>query len=531
MLQSMGFFEILLITLPFMVVTRFAPSPTGYVHVGNLRSALYAYLFARNKGGKLILRIEDTDQKRFEEDSEENLLNVMKWAGIDFDESPEIGGENGPYRQSERTETYQKYSKELIEKEKAYECFCTTDRLEELRQKQEAAKLPTGYDGFCRDLTRDEITKKIEEGTSYVVRLKVPKDELVLFKDIVRGKVKFASHTIDDQVLMKSDHFPTYHLANVVDDHMMGVTHVIRGEEWLPSTPKHVLLYQAFGWEMPEFAHLPLILNEDRSKLSKRQGDVAVEDYIKKGYEKDELINFIAFLGWNPGGTKEIYSLKELAEVFDLEKVQKGGAVFNIDKLNWFKGVWRQRRLKEFADEKGLGMEVQETKQGGYKINVLTDEDRYVFSEKLHELVKDHLDPKEERDQHFLLRCLYAVKDKIISEPELVEEFIQFYFEVPELDSKLLEHERMNVDAEIAKKALELCVDSLGSLEDWQEGQIKEALISAIQAAEMKNGQVLWPMRAALTHVEFSPGAFESAWVLGKEKTMGLLEQALEQLG
>ncbi len=510
-----------------MIVTRFAPSPTGYVHVGNLRSALYAYLFARNKGGKLILRIEDTDQKRFEEDAESNLLNVMKWAGIEFDEGPEIGGENGPYRQSERTATYQMYAKQLIENDKAYHCFCTTERLEKLRQKQEASKLPTGYDGFCRNLTSEEASEKLAEGVKHVVRLKVPKDELILFNDLVRGKVKFASQNIDDQVLLKSDTFPTYHLANVVDDHLMGVTHVIRGEEWLPSTPKHILLYQAFGWNMPEFAHLPLILNEDRSKLSKRQGDVAVEDYIKKGYEKDELINFIAFLGWNPGGTKEIYSLKELAEVFDLEKVQKGGAVFNLDKLDWFKSVWRQRRLKDFADEKGLTMEVQETKQGGYKIDVKSDEDRHIFTSQLYELVKDHLNDGDERDEHFLYRCLYAVKDKLITEPEHVEEFIQFYFEAPELDPKLLEHERMNVDTETAKKALELCVATLGNLEGWQEGQIKEALINAIQSAEMKNGQVLWPMRAALTHVEFSPGAFESAWVLGKEKTLSLLGEAL----
>lgn len=513
-----------------MVVTRFAPSPTGYVHIGNLRTALYAYLFARNQGGKLILRIEDTDQKRFTEEAEENLLEVIKWAGVDFDEGPGIGGDNGPYHQSKRTEIYREHADLLIKNDKAYECFCTTERLEELRQKQEASKLPTGYDGYCRNLTPEEVEQKKADGVAYVVRLKVPKDEMILFHDLVRGKVKFASHTVDDQVLMKSDHFPTYHLANVVDDHLMGVTHVIRGEEWLPSTPKHILLYQAFGWEAPQFAHLPLILNEDRSKLSKRQGDVAVEDYIKKGYGKEELINFIAFLGWNPGGTREIYSLKELTEVFDLSKVQKGGAVFNVEKLNWFKEVWRQRRLKDLAEENGLGMEVQETKQGGYKIDILTDEDRYIFAEELHNLVEDFINPAEERDEHFMKRCLYAVKEKLISEPENVEEFIGFYFEAPELDLALLENEKMQVDKAMAKQALQLCVDQLSDLEDWQESVIKEKLISAIQAAGLKNGQVLWPMRAALTHVQFSPGAFESAWVLGKEKTILHLQEALQQL-
>lgn len=514
-----------------MVVTRFAPSPTGYVHIGNLRSALYAYLFAKNANGKLILRIEDTDQKRYTEGAEENLIKVMEWAGIHFDEGPSQGGENGPYRQSERTEKYQMYAKQLIEAGRAYNCFCTSERLEELRQKQEAAKLPTGYDGHCRDLTHEEGAQKIQDGEEYVVRLKVPKDEMIVFEDLVRGKVKFASHTVDDQVLLKSDHFPTYHLANVVDDHLMGVTHVIRGEEWLPSTPKHILLYQAFGWEPPHFAHLPLILNEDRSKLSKRQGDVAVEDYIQKGFEKDELINFIAFLGWNPGGTREIYSLDELAEEFDLAKVQKGGAVFNLEKLNWFKGVWRQRRLKDTAEQKGLEMDVQETKQGGYKIHVRGDENRYAFAEELHQLVEPYIDDKEEKDEHFLDRALYAVKEKIIQEPEKVDEFIACYYDAPDLNTELLLNDRMNVDKDVAISSLQLVVDTLKDLQEWNEDVIKEMLVEAIKQAGLKNGQVLWPMRAALTHVEFSPGAIESAWVLGKEKTIGMLEEAISQLG
>lgn len=507
--------------------TRFAPSPTGYLHVGGLRTALYSYLYAKKQGGKIVLRIEDTDQKRQVEGAEENLIRTLEWAGLEFDEGPHVGGENGPYRQSERTEKYQFHAQELIQKGRAYHCFCTAERLEELRQKQEASKQPTGYDGRCRDLTEDEISQQLQDGVPHVVRLKVPKDELILFEDLVRGKVKFASHTIDDQVLLKSDHFPTYHLANVVDDHFMGITHVIRGEEWLPSTPKHILLYQAFDWEPPQFAHLPLILNEDRSKLSKRQGDVAVEDYIEKGFAKEELNNFIAFLGWNPGGTREIYSLDELIEVFDISKVQKAGAIFNLDKLNWFTGVWRQRRLKDDAEAMGLEMNIRETKQGGYQIDIIGDEARYQFAEKLLPLVEDHLDSEQERDQHFLLRCLYTVKDKIITEPDKVEEFIGFYFDTPELDSQLFLNERMKVDEAMTKTALGLCVNTLKDLDSWQEHDIKTALLDAIAAAELKNGQVLWPMRVALTHVEFSPGAFESAWILGKDKTISLLEQAL----
>jgi glutamyl/glutaminyl-tRNA synthetase len=353
---------------------------------------------------------------------------------------------------------------------------------------------------------------------------------MILFEDVVRGKVKFASHTVDDQVLLKSDNFPTYHLANVVDDHLMEVTHVIRGEEWLPSTPKHILLYQAFGWTPPVFAHLPLILNADRSKLSKRQGDVAVEDYIAKGYEKDELINFVAFLGWNPGGTKEIYSMDELIEAFDIEKVQKAGAIFNLEKLNWYRGVWRQKRLKEFAENAGLKIEVQQTKQGGYKLDIVGDEDRYAFSKELKKLVDVYLSDKEERDEHFLLRCLYTVRDKIIQEPEKVEEFIHFYFQTPELKKDLFLNERMEVSLETAKKSLELSLQALKNQEIWTEETIKSTLLEAIQPSGMKNGQVLWPMRVALTHVEFSPGAFESAWVLGRDKTISLLEEALSQL-
>jgi glutamyl-tRNA synthetase len=513
-----------------MIATRFAPSPTGFVHVGSLRTALYCYLFARKNGGKIILRVEDTDQKREVEGAEENLIKVMQWAGIEFDEGPHIGGEKKPYRQSERTETYRYYAKQLIDAGKAYYCFCTEERLEQLRQKQEASKLPTGYDGHCRTLTGDEIKENQLNGVSSVIRLKVPKDEMILFEDVVRGKVKFASHTVDDQVLLKSDNFPTYHLANVVDDHLMEVTHVIRGEEWLPSTPKHILLYQAFGWTPPVFAHLPLILNADRSKLSKRQGDVAVEDYIAKGYEKDELINFVAFLGWNPGGTKEIYSMDELIEAFDIEKVQKAGAIFNLEKLNWYRGVWTQKRLKEFAENAGLKIEVQQTKQGGYKLDIVGDEDRYAFSKELKKLVDVYLSDKEERDEHFLLRCLYTVRDKIIQEPEKVEEFIHFYFQTPELKKDLFLNERMEVSLETAKKSLELSLQALKNQEIWTEETIKSTLLEAIQPSGMKNGQVLWPMRVALTHVEFSPGAFESAWVLGREKTISLLEEAFSQL-
>ncbi len=314
---------------------RFAPSPTGYLHVGGLRTALYNFLFARKSGGKFILRIEDTDRARFVEGAVENLISTLRWAGLEYDEGPGIGGEFGPYVQSERTEIYKKHIDLLIENGTAYRCFCTPERLDQMRKAHDLNRGIPKYDRTCLRLSEKEIQDNVAEGKKFVVRMKVPDSTMVRFSDIIRGEVEFSSEQIDDQVLIKSDGYPTYHLANVVDDHLMQISHVIRGEEWLSSTPKHVLLYQFFGWDMPQFAHLPLLLNPDRSKLSKRQGDVAVEDYRAKGYLNEALVNFIALLGWNPGDDREIFAIDELEKEFSLEKVNKAGAIFNFEKLNW----------------------------------------------------------------------------------------------------------------------------------------------------------------------------------------------------
>ncbi|HLG25336.1 MAG TPA: glutamate--tRNA ligase, partial [Candidatus Gracilibacteria bacterium] len=297
-----------------MVRTRFAPSPTGYLHVGGLRTALYSYLYARQNKGRFLLRIEDTDQKRYVEGAVESLINTLTTVGISFDEGPGVGGDHGPYIQSERTEMYREHAQKLIELKAAYPCFCTAERLVQMRERQTAAKKAPMYDRTCLNLSASEIEEKKKAGTPFVIRQKIPHGRKVQFKDHVRGVVSFETSTVDDQVLMKSDNFPTYHLANVVDDHFMQITHVIRGEEWLPSTPKHLLLYEAFGWTPPEYAHLPLLLNKDKSKLSKRQGDVSVESYLEKGYSKEALINFVALLGWHPGAgiEKEIFSMEEL---------------------------------------------------------------------------------------------------------------------------------------------------------------------------------------------------------------------------
>ncbi len=322
------------------VRVRFAPSPTGFLHVGSLRTALYNFLFAKKHNGQFILRIEDTDQTRLVEGAVENLVNMLNWAGITYDEGPGKEGQFGPYTQSERLPIYQAHVQKLIDLNHAYYCFCSAERLELSRQRKIAAKLPPAYDRLCRDLDPKDVADRIASGESFVVRMKVPLVGELTFNDLIRGSVTINYKNIDDQILLKSDNFPTYHLAVVVDDHYMQISHVIRGEEWLSSTPKHLLLYQYFGWAAPDFAHIPLLLNPDKSKLSKRQGDVAVEDYINKGFIKEALVNFVAFLGWNPGDTREIFSLTELTQEFSLERVGKSGAIFNIEKLRWLNHKW-----------------------------------------------------------------------------------------------------------------------------------------------------------------------------------------------
>jgi nondiscriminating glutamyl-tRNA synthetase len=329
------------------VRTRYAPSPTGYLHVGGLRTALYNYLFARKMGGKFLLRVEDTDRTRLVEGAVENFLDVFDWLGISFDESPKVGGPHAPYVQSERLVLYVEATKTLAEREHAYPCFCTSERLEQVRADQQARSVPPMYDRHCRNLSRDESQKRIAAGEPHVWRMTVPDNETVEINDVIRGSVNFETSTIDDQVLMKSDGFPTYHLANIVDDHDMRISHVIRGEEWLPSTPKHVLLYKFFGWEPPQFAHLPLLLNPDRSKMSKRSGDVAVEAYREKGILPEALINFVALLGWHPQDEREFFTLEELVHEFSLERVNKAGAVFDQAKLKWMNTEYLTRLSNE----------------------------------------------------------------------------------------------------------------------------------------------------------------------------------------
>ena len=327
-----------------MIRVRFAPSPTGYLHIGGLRTALYNYLFARHTGGTFILRIEDTDRTRIVPDAMENLIHTLQKLDITFDEGPIIGGNYGPYIQSERLDLYRKEAQKLLDGGFAYRCFCTPETLAQMRAEQQAKGEFVKYDRRCLNLTPAEIEAKLAKGEPYVLRLKMPETRTFRFNDIIRGEVEMDSAQSDDQVLIKSDGYPTYHLASVVDDHYMDISYVIRGEEWLSSMPKHLWLYECFGWTPPQWVHLPLILNPDRTKLSKRMNDVAVEDYLERGYLKEAIINFVALLGWHSADNREIFSLEELCQEFTLERVNKSGAIFDLNKLNWMNG-WYLRNL------------------------------------------------------------------------------------------------------------------------------------------------------------------------------------------
>ncbi|MGB5824741.1 MAG: glutamate--tRNA ligase [Proteocatella sp.] len=437
-----------------MNVVRFAPSPTGFVHIGSLRTALYNYLYAKKTGGRYLLRVEDTDQTRLVDGALEGMLNAMAWAGINHTEGVMIDenqkvyekGENGPYIQSHRLEIYQDYIKQLLESGHAYYCFCSRERLDNLRETQRAQGHTAKYDGHCRSLTQEEIDANLKNNVPYVIRLKLPENYDITFKDIVRGQVTVNTNDIDDQVLMKTDGFPTYHMAVIVDDHLMEVTHVIRGEEWLPSTPKHVYLYEAFGWEAPTFVHLPNILNQDRKKLSKRQGDVAVEDFRKKGYLKEALINYVALLGWAPDDNQEIFSMEELEKAFNLEKVSKSGGVFDVAKLNWMNNQYiKSHDLDELTDlciplvvDAGLMTKDEATeKRDWIKLAVETVRESMdyllVFPEKIQLLLNDEIGEIEPDAQEFMkldhmkeLSELLEAKIEAVS--EISEEFVGAMF-------------------------------------------------------------------------------------------------------
>ena len=375
------------------VRVRFAPSPTGFVHIGGLRTALYNYLFAKKNDGKYIMRIEDTDQERYVEGAIEGMLRSMAWAGINHDEGVVLDeerlsqkGDFGPYIQSQRLDIYQKYIKTLLESGDAYYCFCSKERLDRIREEQRTGGLTAGYDGHCRNLPKEEVQKRLEAGEQHVIRLKLPKGRDIKFNDIIRGEVLMNTDDLDDQVLIKSDGFPTYHFAVVVDDYLMGITHIIRGEEWLSSTPKHVYLYEAFGWEVPQYVHLPNILNRDHKKLSKRHGDVAVEDFLNRGYLPEGLVNYIALVGWSPEDNQEIFSIEELEQKFSLERVSKSSGIFDINKLNWV----NEHYIRESPVERITDLAIPYLIKAGY-ITEIDVKEKYEWLRDLVSVLQDRI--------------------------------------------------------------------------------------------------------------------------------------------
>lgn len=489
------------------IVTRMAPSPTGYLHIGGLRTALYNYLYAHQKDGIFLLRIEDTDRTRYVEGSIENLIDTLLNVWLVPDEGPNNPGTHGPYMQSERLDIYGEYIQKLIENDHAYYCFCSSERLDALRAEQQELGLPTKYDRKCRYLAPEEVQKNLESWKSFTIRLKVPDNTEISFTDTIRGKISVPSKDIDDQVLMKTDWFPTYHFAVVVDDHLMQVTDIIRGDEWIPSTPKHVLLYKAFGWEMPRFSHVPPLVGNDRKKLSKRTGDVSVEKFLELWFIPEAMLNYIALLGWNPKSTREIFSLEELVQAFKLEDVHRAGAVFDITRMEWFNAQY----IMSYSREKLWN----------------------VIQEYLKKYNPEYFARISEFDETYTLKIIWELQSRIkkLSDFEELTDF--FYGERGDLEAEFFINEKMKINSQ--EEAKEYLSFALWVLENPQYTlknleEIKAVFIEEIAKAGYKNGQILWPVRVALSNRQFSPGALELIEIFWKEKSIEILQKVLNTL-
>lgn len=479
------------------VRTRFAPSPTGYMHLGNLRTALYTYLFARRHGGKFILRIEDTDQEREVPGAVDIIYNSLKTAGLTHDEGPDVGGPCGPYIQSQRKDTYMPYAKQLIETGHAYYCFCTKERLDEARADAEKRGETFKYDKHCLHMSREEIQRRLDAGEPYVIRQNIPTEGKAGFDDVIYGHVEVDCDTLDDNVLIKADGLPTYNFANVIDDHLMGITHVMRGNEYLSSAPKYNLLYQAFGWTPPVYVHLTPVMANAQRKLSKRKGDPSFEDLLAQGYLTEAVINYLVLLGWSPRGEREFYTLKELEEVFDLEGLSKSPSIFDTVKLNWFNAEY----IRKLSPERYLEIATPWMTQ-------VLDAEKFDF-----------------RRLAELLQSRTEVFNQL---PDL----IRFLAEMPAFDNELYVNKKQKSTLESAKAALEAIKPILEGISDWTEQNLHDQVMAAIPGLGMKNGQVLWPMRIAISGQMSTPGgAFEIAYLLGKEETLRRLDESLAKLG
>lgn len=487
------------------VRVRFAPSPTGYLHIGGLRTALYNYLFARNEGGKFILRIEDTDRTRFVEGALENLIKILGWAGLEYDEGVflEDGklverGDFGPYIQSERVKNdlYNKYIDKLIEEGKAYYCFCTQERLDDLREQQRADGLMPKYDGLCRGISLEEAKARVKAGEPHVVRLKLPANRDIEFNDLIKGRLSINTNDIDDQVLIKSDGFPTYHFAVVVDDHLMGISHVIRGDEWISSTPKHVYLYEALGWQAPTYVHLPTVLGKDKKKLSKRNADVAVEDFVKKGYLRDALINYIALVGWSPEGNEEILSHEQLVEQFSFNRVSSSGGVFDTQKLDWVNSQY----LRQMSDE-DLAKDIRPYLEEAGFIGKDYSQDKIV---ELARVFKTSIEKSSEINDHVGFIFNDFRKDG-------------YYDEVID-----------NVSSQEAKLVLNKFKEIL-SEEDFNEELAKSIMKKVQKETGIKGKSLYFPVRSALTGLEHGPEMYDIFMILGKEGLFDRIDFVLEK--
>lgn len=477
------------------VRTRFAPSPTGYMHVGNLRTALYAYLTAKAQNGKFLLRIEDTDQERFVEGAIDIIYNTLRETGLIWDEGPDIGGPVGPYVQSERMGMFKDYALQLVEKGAAYYCFCDKERLEEVRVLQKASGQAPHYDWHCRELSKEEVAAKLAQGTPYVIRQKMSKTGTTTFHDEIFGDISVENETLDDQILIKADGMPTYNFANVVDDHLMCISHVIRGNEYLSSAPKYNLLYEAFGWDIPKYIHCPPVMKDSTHKLSKRNGDASYEDLIAQGYLKDAVLNYIALLGWSPKGDREIFVLDELVQEWDTAGISKSPAIFDVQKLNYINGEYIKRMPLTQFHEIALPW-IRKSVTG----NVDTV------------LIAQMLQPRTE-----------VLRD--------IPEQLDFIDMLPEYSTELYVHKKMKTNEENSLESLKAALPVMEALDDYSVEGVHAALFGVIESLGVKNGLILWPVRVAVSGKQFTPGGgVEICALLGKDESIRRMKRGIELL-
>lgn len=478
------------------VRTRFAPSPTGFMHVGNLRTALFEYLIAKSQGGSFVLRIEDTDQERFVEGATDVIYHTLQQVGLQHDEGPDIGGPYGPYVQSQRKDIYLPYAQQLVKEGKAYYCFCSKERLASLHDENGIG----GYDRHCRNLPPEETERLLQSGTPWVIRQKMPLKGSTSFTDSVFGTITIENSELEDQILIKSDGYPTYNFANVIDDHLMHITHVVRGCEYLTSTPKYDLLYEAFGWPIPTYVHLPLIMGRNpdgsTSKLSKRHGSTGFEDLLKEGYLPEAIINYIALLGWAPKDTQELFTLPELTEAFSIDGISKSPAVFDYEKLTWMNGEYIKKMPKETFIEKAMPYF------------------REIFG-------------SAEKDWGILADML---QPRVLKLPE-IPEMLQFFRELPQYDAELFVNKKSKATLQNAPVMLQAAIANLTALSDWSVGSLHENLLDLAKKLEVKNGTLLWPVRIAAAGQKVTPGgAMEILSLLGKEESLRRLQSGLEKV-